>query len=118
MDYVDGVRLTSQNRGHQLAYFSSPGLYVSVESHGGDASLGKLLTLPPELSGNPTIRDLWERVGGMDGGVRFLPVQYLKYLKGFLTSRNDSGPPALLSIRRKVCSGFLSPSKIHRPGRV
>jgi hypothetical protein len=39
---------------------------VNVESHGGgdDAGWGKLLTHLPELS------DIWERVGGMDKGVR------------------------------------------------
>jgi hypothetical protein len=52
---------------------------VSVESHGGggdddddddddndDDDWGKLPTRPPELSGNPTNRDIWERVEGMD----------------------------------------------------
>jgi hypothetical protein len=43
-----------------------------VESHGDDASWGKLLTHPPELSGSPTSRDIWEQVGGMDEGVRIL----------------------------------------------
>jgi hypothetical protein len=32
----------------------------------GDAGWGKLLTRPPELSGNPTNRAIWEKVGGMD----------------------------------------------------
>jgi hypothetical protein len=34
--------------------------------------LGTLLTRPPELSGSPTSRDIWERVGGMDAEVRIL----------------------------------------------
>jgi hypothetical protein len=34
-----------------------------------DAGWGKLLSCPPELSGNPTSRDIWERVGM---GVRIL----------------------------------------------
>jgi hypothetical protein len=46
---------------------------MSVESHGDDdTDSGKLLTLSPELCGNPTSRDIWERVGGMDEGVRIL----------------------------------------------
>jgi hypothetical protein len=44
-----------------------------VENHGDDnAGWGKLLTRPLELSGKPTSRDIWERVGGMDEGVRIL----------------------------------------------
>jgi hypothetical protein len=44
---------------------------VGVESHSDDdASWGKLLTLPPELSGNPNNRDIWEQVGGIDEGMR------------------------------------------------
>jgi hypothetical protein len=49
----------------------TPGWCVNVESHGdGNAGRGKLLTRPLELSGNPTSRDIWERVEGMDEGVR------------------------------------------------
>jgi hypothetical protein len=54
---------------------------VGVESRGGDA--GKLLTHPQGLSGNPTSRVIWEQVGGMDEGMRILPIQYLRYFKGF-----------------------------------
>jgi len=44
---------------------------VSVESHeDDDAGWGKLLTHPPELSGNPISRDIWEKVEGMDKEVR------------------------------------------------
>jgi hypothetical protein len=49
-----------------------------LESRGGggggggddddDSSWGKLLTCPPELSGNPTSRDIWEQVRGMNEG--------------------------------------------------
>jgi hypothetical protein len=47
-----------------------------VESHGDDDDdgLGKLLTRPPELSGNPISRDIWEQVGGMHEGVRILRI--------------------------------------------
>jgi hypothetical protein len=51
---------------------------VSVESHGDDddddASWRKFLTRPPELSGNPTSKGTWERVGGKDEGMRILLV--------------------------------------------
>jgi hypothetical protein len=47
---------------------------MSVESHGDDVSWGKLLTCLPELSDNPTSRDIWEQVGGMDEGVRILHI--------------------------------------------
>jgi hypothetical protein len=47
-----------------------------VDGHGGvnddDTGWWKLVTRPPELSGNPTSRDIWERVGGMDKEVRIL----------------------------------------------
>jgi hypothetical protein len=58
-----------------------------MESHGGggDAGWGKLLTCPPELSGRPTSRVIWEQVEGMDEGVRILPIQYLRYLNTSLT---------------------------------
>jgi hypothetical protein len=44
-----------------------------MESRGDDdeAGWGKLLTRPPELSGNPTSRDIWERVSEMGEGVNF-----------------------------------------------
>jgi hypothetical protein len=48
---------------------------MSVESHGDDASdWEKLLTRPPELSGNTTSRDIWERVGEIHEGVRILAI--------------------------------------------
>jgi hypothetical protein len=46
-----------------------------MENHGDDdASWRKLLTHPPELSGSPTSRDIWEQVEGMDEGVRILHI--------------------------------------------
>jgi hypothetical protein len=74
IDYVDEARL-SQNRGHQRACCSSPRWYVSMESHGDDdAGWRKLLTRPPELSVNPTSWIILEQVGGMDEGMRILPI--------------------------------------------
>jgi hypothetical protein len=68
----DGVILESQNRGHQRAYCSSPGWYVRVDSHGDDTGWGKFLTRLQELSDSPTSRDIKERLGGMDEGVKIL----------------------------------------------
>jgi hypothetical protein len=53
-----------------------PRVIVSVESHGddGDANWGKLLTHPLELSGNPTSRDIWERLREMEEGERILHI--------------------------------------------
>jgi hypothetical protein len=46
-----------------------------MESHAGDDDgCGKLLTSPPELSGSPTSLNIWEQIGGMDKGVRILPI--------------------------------------------
>jgi hypothetical protein len=49
---------------------------VSVESHGydDDDGWGKRLTDPPDISGNPTSRNIWERVGGMDEEVIILHI--------------------------------------------
>jgi hypothetical protein len=44
-----------------------------VDDDDDDGGWGKLLTRPPGLSGNPT-RDIWERVGGIDEGVRILRI--------------------------------------------
>jgi hypothetical protein len=45
-----------------------------VESHDDDAGWGKLQTCPPELSGNPTSRDIWHQVGRMNEEVRILHI--------------------------------------------
>jgi hypothetical protein len=48
---------------------------VSKESNDDDdASHGKLLTHSPELSVNPTSRDIWQQLRGMDEGVRILRI--------------------------------------------
>jgi hypothetical protein len=90
---------------------SSPGWYMRVVSHGNDyTGWGKLLTRLPQHSGSPTSRVVWEQVGGIDEGVRSLPIHYLKYLKGSLTCRRILWHESigLLPIRRKVCCGSLS----------
>jgi hypothetical protein len=60
----------------------------------------KLLTCPPELSGNPTSRDIWKLVGGMDKEMRIsrisifdTSIDIYRALKCY-----DLGPLALLPI--------------------
>jgi hypothetical protein len=72
--HVDGVGLTSQNRGHQRAYCSI--LQVICERGRPRwwwCQLGKLLIRLPELSKIPTSR-IWNRVGGMDEWVTNLRI--------------------------------------------
>jgi hypothetical protein len=73
-----------------------------VESHGNDDDDDdgwvKLLTRPPQLSGNPTSKDIWERAGGMDEGENFA-YQYLRHVNRFLIS---------CKILRHGASGFTS----------
>jgi hypothetical protein len=54
---------------------------------------------PPELSGSPTSRDIWEQVGGMDERVRILHILHLIYVNESLT---------YLKILRHGASGFNS----------
>jgi len=73
----------SQNHGYEQAYFSSPGWYVGVDSHGDDGSgWGKLPTCPPELLGSPTSREICERKGEMDKRVKISCIQYLICVNG------------------------------------
>jgi hypothetical protein len=59
-----------------------------MDSHGDeDADCRKLLTCPPEHSGNPTSRDIWEQVGGMVKGVRILCIRYPRYINGSFACR-------------------------------
>jgi hypothetical protein len=88
----------SQNRGHQRAYCSYTGWYLSMESHGDDAGWGKHLTRPPELSGSPTSRDICVRVGGMDEGVRILRVSIFE-----LSQRNFNFPQNLTTWGLRLC---------------
>jgi hypothetical protein len=109
IDYVDGVRRTSQNRGHQRAF------------HGNDdADWGKLLSRLPELSGNPTSRVIWQRAGGTDEGEKILAFEYLRYLKKSLTYRKllRRGASGFTSHLKEGVLRILSPLKIQRLSRV
>jgi hypothetical protein len=82
------------------------------------------LGITPDLSTRALCQSYQQRhlgqLGEMDKGVRIL------FISVWNTSRDlqhavksyDMRPPALFSIRIKVCCGFLSFLKIHRLGRV
>jgi hypothetical protein len=107
---------TSQNHGNQQAYFSPLSWYVSVECHGvDDAGWGKFLTHPPELSGSPTSRVIWEKVWGMDEGVRILHISIWDTQQIFNKPYNLTTWVLQLYFPSE---GLLLPLKIHRLSRV
>jgi hypothetical protein len=63
----------SQNRRHQGLIVHPPGDMRAWRTM-VMMSAGKLLTRPPQLSGSPTNRDIWEQVRGMDVGVTILHI--------------------------------------------
>jgi hypothetical protein len=86
IDY-DEVRLTSLNCGHQRAYWSSAGWYVSVEPWWWWRRLG---ITPDSFNRAPwqsCHQRCLEQVGGMDEGMRILRIQCLWYLNWSLTCR-------------------------------
>jgi hypothetical protein len=107
----------SQDCGHQRAYCSSPGRYVSLEGHGDDDDASWGITL------DSAIRALCQcyqqihlgQVGGMDEGAKILPIQYLRYLKGSLTCRKMlTWDLRLYFPSEGRCAADFYPS--HRPG--
>jgi hypothetical protein len=102
IDWLRWSETVSQNCGHQRAYLSSPGRYVSIESHGvmmpaGDNSWlihqSSLAVLPAETSG------AGRRKGRRSENFAY---RYLKYLKESFTCRK---------ILRHWTSGFTSHPK-------
>jgi hypothetical protein len=68
-DHIGGVRVSELRPPIGLLFI--PRVNESMQSLGDDdPGWGKLLTCQPELSGNPTSRDIWKRVGGMDKEMR------------------------------------------------
>jgi hypothetical protein len=72
-------------------------------------------------------RDLWQSYQQTSGesrrnwrGVKILPIQYLRYLKGSSTCCKilRHGTSGFTSPPKERCCGFLSPLSIHRLGRV
>jgi hypothetical protein len=100
-DHVDGVRHLRTTAINGL--IAHPPDECDVESHDDDdAGWGKLQICPPELSGNPTSRDIWHQVGRMNEEVRILHISIFDMSTELLTCRK---------ILRHEASGFTSHSK-------
>jgi hypothetical protein len=94
-------------------------LFISqvIHEHGepwrdDDAGWGKLLII---------WQSYWNKAEEWKKAVRILPCKHFVHIyKWFLhaVKSYDTGPPALLPIRRNVCCVFLSQLKIQRLGRV
>jgi hypothetical protein len=118
IDWLYGVRLTSQNCGHHWPIVHPP----------GECECRSRWWCRLGITPNSCTRTLWQsyqqrhlkRVGGMDEGMSISRISIFRTSTDLLhaVKSYDMGPPALLPIRRKVCCGFLSPLKIHRLGRV
>jgi hypothetical protein len=137
----DGVRRTSQNCGLYGPIFH-PRVMCDVD-HGMMilTEANSQLVYRIALAATSTVRQycqqshLWqsqccpavlasytsqERVGEREKEMRIESIRPRGTSRVLLSAVKsyDMGPPALLSIRRKVCCGFLSPLKIHRLGRA
>jgi hypothetical protein len=67
IDHVDGSETTSVTAATNGPILYLPGVIWAWKPWCiDDAGWRKHLTCPPELSGNPTRRVIWEQVGGMD----------------------------------------------------
>jgi hypothetical protein len=102
IDWLWWGETVSLNCGYQRVYCTSPGWYVSMESHGGD-DVGWDNSWPVHQSSLAVLpADIW-KVREMDEGLRILPMSIWD------TSRDlqhaiksyDMGPPALLPIREE-----------------
>jgi hypothetical protein len=98
---VFGVMIMSTGR--DISEPQSPLLFIQQvicerDTHGDDDAGWENSTHPPELSGNPTSRDIWKQVGGMEG-LRILRIQYPRYVNASLTC---------CKILRHVISSFTS----------
>jgi hypothetical protein len=88
-DHVDGVRSlgTAATSGHTVCPPCGMWAYRAVVIMMMMMQAGENSWLVHQSSLAILLADIWERAGGMDEGVRILPIQYLKCLKGSLTSR-------------------------------
>jgi hypothetical protein len=123
IDWLWWGETMSQNCGHQWAYCSSPGWYVSMESHGDimipDAGNSWLvhqssLAVTPaetcEANSRKWMKEwefclfsVWDTSRDLQHAVKSY----------------DKGPPALLAIwRTKMCCRFVSPIEIHHLNQV
>jgi hypothetical protein len=120
----DGVRLTSQNSGlygpivHRrviamwtMVWWYRLGITPNLST--------RALWQPPVLSGGPVSGDMSgaSRIMG-EGNENLVHPSPWDFKRSLTCPKSyDTGPPALLPIRRKVCRVFVSPLKIHRLGR-
>jgi hypothetical protein len=97
-------------------------IYEHGEPRWNDIDRLKLLISLPELSGNYTGRDIWQKAGGMGERNDNLPCEVFLFIVASVSlhaiKSYHMGPPALFPFRRNMCCGLLSPLKIHRLGRV
>jgi hypothetical protein len=78
-----------------------------MESHGDNVGWGKLLTRPPELSGNPTSKNIWGRVGRMDEGVRISRISIFDSHRKILR-HGTSGFTRISNLKEGVLLTFIA----------
>jgi hypothetical protein len=117
-DY-DGVRLTSQKRGHDWLIVQTR-VHVTGEPWWWWSHLGITPDLPTRALSQSYQQRHLERVRGVDEGLRILFIQYLWYVNGSFTYRKilGHGASGFTSHPKEGVLWTFSPLKIHRLGRV
>jgi hypothetical protein len=98
IDHVDGVR-------HIRTVATCWPIFHSLGDMWAWRATVMMMWCPPELSGNPTSRDILEQVEGVDERVRILCLSIWDTSMDIYhaVKSYDMGPPALLPIWRKEC---------------
>jgi hypothetical protein len=96
---------------------------MSMENRGGMISTGGNLICSLEVSDNPTSRNMWQQARGMGKMNENLALRriYVHTCKWFIFTCHKilrRVADGFTSLRKKACSGFLSPIKIYRLFRV
>jgi hypothetical protein len=102
IDWLCGVRLTSQNRCHHWPVVHPQGERERGSCGDDDVDWVSLLTRLPELYGSPSSRDIWREWEEWMKEWEFPHTQYLWYVNGSLTCRK---------ILRHGAPGFTSHPK-------